>query len=90
MTLYHVTHWDHSGELTERLGKTKKGTLLRGDTLEYKTDEGKCVQLGKVQKAIPMYDEDSGITEMYYTVNNQEYCIIDERKRQKLYKRIYD
>lgn len=84
MTLYHVTHWDCSGAHTERLGETARATLSRGDILEYKTDEGKCVQLGKVQKAIPMYNEDSGITEMYYTVNNQEYCIIGKRRRQKL------
>lgn len=89
MTLYHVTHWDCSGPHKERIGETARTTLSRGDILEYQIDKGECLQLGRVQKAIPMYDEDLCTTEMYYTVNNQEYCIIDEEERQKLYERIY-
>lgn len=77
MTLYYIKNWSCPQD-KERIGKTERATFWRGDILKYQTDDGEEVKLGKVQKAIPIYNEELRTTEMYYTVNDQEYCIVDE------------
>lgn len=77
MTLNEITKKDYDGTHTKRLGTIDKSELSVGDVLEYQTDEGTMVQLGKVEDKEFDFDDSTWRTQEHYKVGEKIYCISD-------------